>query len=504
MPARSGPTDSVPATDRRTRLRTWLTSITRRARSPLVLLGVVAVAHGLSPILLLGVHWGLGTDESIYLSQLNAHVPVLIFSAPRARGMTYLVAPVTLLTAKVGSVRLWLALLSAVALFLAYRPWLRLRPGYTVPVAALVFSSIWSVAFYGFEAMPNEWVAFAVLAATGYTIQFLRDGRYGHLVWVVLGLAVAGLFRPSDAGFAAVGLIAACAVFHGPPRLRVRVSLAVILGTGLGCAQWVVEAYTSFGGVGHRIALARAEQGSSGLGFSGRAQAHALDGPLLCRWNCHADAAPIYWAWWVVGALLVAAAMVLGRRQFRRSPEMVAIVVAVASAAQYLLTVSYSAPRFLIPAYALLALPCAAAAVRLRSAARWPRVRLAVTAAFVTVFLANAAIQGTVIVRSVIPHNGAFAAQIRGDAYRLRAAGLSTNCAVVGQPQWNAALAYAVRCTNIRPTVAQAHARGIQVVWIGAGAPPARYGLTWARVRLPSEHGPRQFAYISAQQGSST
>ncbi|MDT7575139.1 MAG: hypothetical protein QOH17_1472, partial [Pseudonocardiales bacterium] len=424
----------------------------------------------------------------------------------RARGMTLLAAPVTELTDSIMAVRLWLAGLSGLGLFVAYRSWLRVYPGYVAPIAALLFSSIWSVAYYAFQAMPNEWVAFAVLAATGHAVLYLRDGRTRHLGWIVLAMTSAALLRPSDAGFAAAGTVVACAVIQAPRRLRVRAGWAVLAGTVLGTAEWVVEAYLSFGGLGERIRAAQAEQGGGGLRFSGLAQARALAGPLLCRTGCHAHAPVVFWFWWVVGAGLVLAAIVLGRHCFRAGPGLFVLVVAVATAAQYLLTVGYAAPRFLIPPYALLALPCASAIVRLCTRAQPARagrglIRVGVTSAFVVVLLAHLAVQGDVVIAHIRPAVTRFNRQVQADAAALHALGVRPPCVVLGQPSWNEALAYAAGCRNVPRgvgAVQRLRALGTDVVWLGPTSPPDRYGLSWRQVTLP---GPTslspQVAYLS-------
>ena len=91
-------------------------------RSPIGWLIVVAVVHAVAPLLLMGPHWWFGVDETVYLSQINLFVPAGGFSAPRARGMTLIAAPITLLTPSVTAVRLWMAALSGVALFVAFVP----------------------------------------------------------------------------------------------------------------------------------------------------------------------------------------------------------------------------------------------------------------------------------------------------------------------------------------------------------------------------------------------
>ena len=350
-------------------------------RRPGVLLAAVALVHAALPLALLGRHWFIGIDESVYLSQLNAHVPPGGFSAPRARGSTLLAAPVTLLTASIPAMRVWTSLLSGVGLYLAFRPWLRLREGYVVPLAAALFASIWSVTYYGFQVMPNEWVGFAVVGACGSLLRYLLDGRWTSLAGAALAMVAAALLRPSDAAFAVLALGAVCLLARVPWRRRLTGVVVLGAGTALGVAEWVIEAYTSYGGLHARLHAAEVEQGGSGLYFSLGAQSRVLAGPLLCRTGCHASAAIAYRLWWVAAALLVVMALATLRRR-RPILDLAPIALGVVTAAQYVFTVGYAAPRFLIPSYAALALPVAtgmAALVRsvrrVRSPvgpARWP------------------------------------------------------------------------------------------------------------------------------------
>lgn len=466
---------------------------------PNSLLILVAVVHSVVPLVLLGVHWGFGIDETVYLSQVNAHAPALLFSAPRARGTTFVAAPVTLLLHSVGAVRLWIAVLSGVCLYLAYRSWLRILPGVIVALAALLFSSIWVVAYYSFEAMPNEWVAFAVVAASGYTLQFLRDGRNRHAAAVVAMVAVAALFRPSDAGFAAMGLVAACVLVAGPRRTRLVAGGAAVAGFLLGSAEWVIEAYTSYGGLIARIHSAQAEQGGGGLRFSGLAQARTLAGPLLCRAGCSANASWIFWLWWFAAGVLLVLALVFARGRVRQGAEIVPMLVGLAVAAEYLLTVSYAAPRFLIPTYGLLALPCAAGVVGLWARVRGHRSRIVLTGALATALAAQVVIQADVIVRHIKPSLTAFNQQMDADAHRLHSLGVRAPCIVRGQPSRNAAIAFTAGCSNVpggAVQVNEAIKKGIRVAWIGPGAPPRLYGAPTRRVRLPAEGHHTFVAYL--------
>ncbi|WP_449065744.1 hypothetical protein, partial [Planomonospora algeriensis] len=93
-------------------------------------------------------------------------------------------------------------------------------------------------------------------------------------------------------------------------------------------------------------------------------------------------------------AAVGAAAVVRGPVAVRDpAPAAVAAVTGFSVAVPYLLLVDYGAPRFLLPAYALLVVP-AAEALRWAAGRRRPRVAAALVAA---VLLAHTAVQGSVL-----------------------------------------------------------------------------------------------------------
>ena len=129
-----------------------------------------------------------------------------------------------------------------------------------------------------------------------------------------------------------------------------------------GGAEWVVEAYARFGGIASRLHAAGAEQGGFGLHFALPDELRALNGPTLCR-PC-TDRRPVS----RTGPVVVPAARAGGARRPGRagravgpslSSVLLPAVCGLCVAAQYLFMINYAAPRFLLPAYALLAVPAA-------------------------------------------------------------------------------------------------------------------------------------------------
>ncbi|MBT2450632.1 hypothetical protein J7F03_26875 [Streptomyces sp. ISL-43] len=400
---------------------------------------------------------GLGWDETVYVSQVSPNAPAAFFSAPRARGITYLVAPVVALTPSVPALRIFLALLSAAGLLVALWTWRRLFPVPVLSLAGALFAGLWVTLFYGPRAMPNLWVAFGALAAVGCFLRAARDpGDRRALTGLAAAVAVTALMRPSDAVWLVLPL--ACAVAVVPDWRRPALPVALAAGAGavavvpdwrrpalpvalaagavLGGAQWVVEARLHYGGLLARLHRAGEIQG--GLGWNPAFGDHlrALAGRTLCR-PCDVPwTQPVTGLWWLALPVLTAGGLVFtqgsGGRPLRR-PVLLATAVGLSMAAPYLLFVGYAAPRFLLPAYALLALPSALCLVRLFAAARRrPLHRPLLLGALCLALAAHLALQLLITAR--------LAARGRGDqaaftavAEALRRQGVRPPCLVSGQ-----------------------------------------------------------------------
>lgn len=353
----------------------------RRLGAPERILLAVCVLHGISPLVLVGVHHLFGFDETVYLSQINGFVPADKFTAARARGMTLVVAPVTLLTTSVVAVRSWLAAVTAVLMYYGFRPWLRLVPAWSVPVAAFLFSCLWTTIYYGFEAMPNIYVALGALPAVALVAAQLRDSvpRLRRLVWLAVAAAFVSLVRPTDALAVTVVLVVMTFLARDVARVvRLGIVSAVAGGFLVGALEWVIEAFVRFGGPVKRLTLAQAQQGSSGLHFSFVQQLRSLSGPILCRDSCDAHVATTGVVWWTAAALLVAVGLWVSKGDARRA-LFTATLAGVAVMAEYVFTIPYGAPRFMTPTYALLSLPAAVGLVAAAGAARRTAQPLAVT-----------------------------------------------------------------------------------------------------------------------------
>ncbi|WP_189979059.1 hypothetical protein [Streptomyces capoamus] len=321
----------------------------------------VAAAFTLAQLLLVRPGMGLGWDETVYVSQVSGHAPASYFSAPRARGISLLVAPVASWSSSTPLLRVYLALLSGLALFLALRAWRGLFPVRVLALGGALFASLWVTLFYGPQAMPNYWVAVGALAATGC---FLRARTRPRALWGLAGsAALMAWMRPVDAVWATLPLLAL-----GLARHRRRALLVLLTGLAAGAAEWVVEAYADYGGLARRLSDGSAIQGGLGWHFAVVDQLRSLGGRTLCRPCTGALPHPLLTLWWFTLPLLAGLALAVAVRTRRTTATALPLGCAASAAFPYLFLIGYAAPRFLLPAYALLALPVADALLHLMTA----------------------------------------------------------------------------------------------------------------------------------------
>ncbi|TXC97918.1 hypothetical protein [Streptomyces sp. ISID311] len=510
---------------------------------------------------------GLGWDEAVYVSQVDPHRPAAFFSAPRARGVSFLLAPAAALTTSALVLHCYLAVLSGAGLLLSLCVWRRLLPAPVPALGGALFAGLWVTLFYGPQAMPNLWVAYAALAATGCFLRAVRKpprqlapraGR-GAAVGMAAAVALAALMRPTDAVWLVVPLFAAALCV--PAWRRPTVLLGLVAGLALGCAEWVAEAYLYYGGLLARLRQAAQIQGGLGWHLSFDDHARSLQGKTLCR-PCHlAWDHPVTAVWWFVLPLAVIGAVwaalrardsggaLLGygpvwppaRRDGRHplglapvppaglrgptvpavgagsaealyrcrpawagvrlrdsagpvhrygpAPLVMAALAGLCLAAPYLLTVDYAAPRFLLPAYALLLMP---AAWFLYWLTRLPRRGHAwAVAALVLVLLGHEAVQ-LVIVHKMVQSTARAQTGVGRIAGMLRAAGVRPPCVVSGEEAVR--VAYQVGCASRQPyghdagitpaALARLGAHRPAAVLVRTGDKPPAYARGWRPVPL--------------------
>ncbi|MFF7025844.1 hypothetical protein ACFY97_33120 [Streptomyces klenkii] len=466
-------------------------------------LAAVAAAYAVLQLCYAVAHMDLGWDESVYLSQVDPRTPAAYFSAPRSRGISFLAAPVVALTASTTALRVTLVLLSSAALYGAFAVWRPLLGRGRTALAAALFAGLWITVLSGPEVMPNLWIALAAVAATGFFLRARARGGAGSrstegrtLAGLAATLAAAALLRAPDAVWLALPLLLTCATVRAWRRLRV--VAAVLGGLAAGGAQWAVEAYVRFGGIARRLADSSDTEGGMGahLGAGLTAARRSLNGPQLCRPCRIANPSVTHSLWWLLLPVLVAAACALalrkgraggGERKDTRAAVLLPVACALSLAAPYLLLLDYSAPRFLLPAYALLALPVADLAARAPAAFRAGPRRWAVAAALCAVLAAHLSVQLKELRVNTADARDT-AVRYQRAAEGLRRLGLSAPCTVTGpraQP-----IAYAAGCAsaqtmgNNRSTTEAALARTARrmpmaVLYDPADAYLPPYARTW-------------------------
>ena len=326
------------------------------------LLLAVGGAFFVVQLILMPLRRPVGWDEAVYVSQVTPGMDALFVEAWHSRGITLLIAPVTSLGGSLADLRLFLMVVSAASVTLAFRIWIPVI-GLAAPIAAFLFSFTWLSVFNGSSVMPNFWAA---VLGVGLAACVVRRLQGGGLVFAVLAsamLAAMALVRPTEATVVAgaVGLFVLVAR---------RTSWRLVLGLGggllLGWLPWIVEMSIRFGGVpeairaansqGHLTVVPVTDHVLAYLGFAyGRAKLPPVGLP---------------WAgllWW--GLLVVLAAIAFRRRvdPAVRKAALLGVVTTLALAFEYFVLVSFIASRFLLPAYAFAAIP---AAIGLRSLLR--------------------------------------------------------------------------------------------------------------------------------------
>ena len=294
-------------------------------------------------------------DEAIYLSQVTPGAEPLPFVPSRARGITFLAIPILQAGGSLLQLRLFLAVASTVALTASFRAWAPVV-GFGAVAAALLFAGAWPTLFYGSELMPNLWVALIAVAATAVLARRLArgEGRYDELLAGGL-VALASLIRPLDAVVLTLALLLVPLAVR---RATASWTVHLLLGLAAGWAPWLVEMTARFGSPGEAFAAA-ARLGHTGHWslFENARQYLALsDGPSIGPVG--APEIPASGLLWCLGlAILVVLGVRVSRRRGLLSAVGVPIAAGIALAAEYVVFTDAQAPRFLLPALALLSIP---------------------------------------------------------------------------------------------------------------------------------------------------
>ena len=405
-----------------------------------------ALAHGLviaSGVVYLLLHvfliprdWPAGWDESVYLSQVTPGIEGYFFNAWHARGITLIVAPVTALGGSVADVRLFLMVLSAIAVTLTFRLWVPLV-GMAAAVAAFVFSFSWQGFVLGSEVKPNYWGALLCLATTGLIARRLEGGRTLHVVLASVLLAVTALVRPTEATVLA-GAVGVYILLFRRSLWRDLVPLGV--GLSFGWLPWIIEMSVRFGGLTgalreagqgqHFVVVPFAENVLRHLRYTdGKSAPSEIPGAI----------------WWGVLVLMAAVAIVRGGTRTDRATALLCALAAFALAVEYLVFVPALAPRFLLPAYAVASVPFAIGVVSLF---RGKNVSRVIGAIVLMLLIPWTIWQGTVIAQRApsVNRGSVFPTRI---GIKVRRLAQGRPCFVLSQPTFPQ-IAYTAGCSGAK------------------------------------------------------
>lgn len=401
-------------------------------RNPYTLLAIAGAFFLIAQLMLFSFRRAASWDEALYLSQVDPEVAALRFTASRARGIVLLVAPLSLAGAGLGEIRIYLTIASSAMLVIAYACWVPLLRA-TAALAAALFATMWVGLFYGGEVMPNLWSALLVTAALGTA---LRPSTTGRSLLAAGFLAAAALVRPLDAVVATIVI----AVILGQRGDR-RAAASVVGGCLTGVLPWVVEMSVRFGGPFRAIAAAT-EIAHLRIGVWENVVRHLdmTDGPTT---GTIAQPSPAVTGiiWWLALGVACTIAAVAPASGVRRVSARAAIAAGLALATLYLLAVSGAAPRFLLPAYALLAIPSAIGLGTVWSWRRW----LAPVLVAAAVLWVGWNVRVADRVEAAVGRNRSTSAQI-GRALRTVVGGDA--CALVSSDNF-AQIAFASRCEGL-------------------------------------------------------
>jgi len=467
-------------------------------RDSVLWLVAVAAAFTAAVLLLTPLRMSLAWDETVYVSQIGRHAPML-WSAERSRGMPLLVAPVTLLTSSAFAIRCYLAVLAGAGMFLALLAWRGLRPAWVLALAGAVFGSLWIAQDQASQVYPNFWAAITGLAAAGLVLRIVTGVARSRWALVLLAVvaAVASLMRPTDSVFIFAPLLAAAVIVAR--RRSLPVVASAVAGLAVGLAEWAAESYLYFGNP-----LARLHAESHAVGgshFSAVDSLRILSGgvassvpgfPSISGWS-----SPWLLLWWAAFAGLAAVGVWAASRAHGWVVAAVPAVCAICIYIQYTFPARDN-PRYLLPAWALLAIP-AADGIAWLAAARtgWKR------AAAIT-------LAGAFVVAEMVTQHGVLTSQVRAAeagasssdrvAAALRRLGVRPPCRIASsRPHLVSAsepAAFQLGCgfswNSRRP--AAAGQRSVVLV-LGASAPPGE-ASRWPARRI----GGGVVAYIRPQR----
>jgi len=440
----------------------------------------------------------LSGDEVVYASQIANHVPLLQWNPQHARGVSLLVAPVTLLTSSATILRTYLALLAGIGLFLALLTWRGVVKTRVLTLACVMFGGLWVAESLAVQLYPNYWIALGGLAGAGLCLRCLRSPapRWLVLVLLVLAAAFTSLMRPQDALFLFAPLLVATLVVaarRAGRRRGLAALVAMLAGLAVGAGAWVAEGYLYFGGPLARMHLTSRYVG--GTRFDPVNNLRIIDGgrtstvpgyPSVSGWP-HPH---LLW-WWLGFALLVVLGIWVAGTTEGWAVALLPAACALGIYALYTLPVRDNY-RYLVPVWALLSIPAAQGMAWLITRWRNPArlIAVVVAAAFIAVELGT---QHPLLMQNSAATRAGSQAEVR-IVNSLQNLGARPPCVVtsVYRPHFAAiseAAGFYTGCTYLCPAARPAGGtgtgrlvvlvQGTAPPWVQGTAPPWRYARNW-------------------------
>jgi hypothetical protein len=450
---------------------------------------LVAVLFLLSELLPALLRLPLGADEITYIARTSTQSSGVLLPPVHGQGVGLLAAPAALLTTSLTALRIWMALLSALALLGSLWCWRGLRPAWVLALAGFIFGSLAITELSGVQIYPDLWAGFGALAITGLLLQAVERRARPAIVLPLIAFAalVIVLMRPQNLVFVLAPTFAAPLLVRG--WRKPGVLIAMIVGAVLGVAEWVAGAYMWFGGLSNRIRWASQEPPSFGLHFSLPMQIRTLSGPWYSEPRaCSAAQAasgcktlpglsePVVLLWWVAFFALVALGLYVSWRRPSRASSMLAVATGTWSALLYILLVPFGAPRYFLATWALFAIVAADGIAWLVTVPKQKTLWITVAGAFL---LSWAVSQHVVLVKETAQATSVRPFERKAD--ELRKLGIKPPCAI-GSPS----VAYYLGCTgpwtggqlNEVLSLTPGGPNAWQLVMLPPGAP---FGHIWVR-----------------------
>ncbi len=429
----------------------------------LILVTVLFLVAELNPSLL---RMPLGPDEMTYIAKTSVHASGVFLPPVHGHGVGLLAAPVTLFTTSLVALRVWMAVLSALGLFLGMLCWRGIRPAWVLALAGLILASLAITQNSGVQVYPDWWAGVGILAFTGLFLHAvngtMRAGRALTLVGVVSFFIV--MMRPQNIVFILGPAIAA--VIFVPAWRKPKVLVAMGIGVALGLLEWAAEAVYWFGGVANRVHLAGQEPPSLRPYFSFFTQVKVLSGPWYCEpGQCTDWRLPWETLWWVALFGLVVLGIYAVWRTSAKASSLLALFTGLWVVVLYGLLVPFGAPRYFLPTYALFAILAADGIAWLITESRWRTAGVVVTCAF----LLTGIVSQQVVLRGEVS-NQAVSRPYEARAAQLAKLGIHPPCVV-----YSPSIAYYLGCA--------APWSGGTMREVFALTPQGKHG--WRRLPLP-------------------